>query len=466
MMHSSFPRRIKKDKGSKKKKKKKLTKADIGTPNNFQHLGHAGWNPRTGLDLNALDPELKNQFDMAGISGAELKDPKVSKATCHFIDKNEGVEAAKNEVQRQGPSLHIATANIKNPEISGVHHLPNNSQMNSMVHSSFPRGIKKDKGCKKKKKKLTKADIGTPNNFQHVNQVRWNPRTGFDMNALDPELKNLFNMAGISEAELKDPKVSKAICDFIDKNGGVEAVKNEVKRQANIKNREISGVHRPPSNSQRNHMVHSSFPRRINKDKRSKKKKKKKKKKLTKADISTPNNFQHVSHVGWNPSTGFDLNNLDPELKNLFDMAGISEAELKDMETSKAIYDFIEKNGGVEAVKNEVRRQAPPAPSQSHCSAPPPPPSQGPVQDTPSPPPPSRPGMSAPPPPPTNRGGPPPPTAPSHASFSVASPPPPPSPPPASSHGGPTSPPGSPPPMEADRGDESVLLNQIRDGTG
>ncbi|XP_070405104.1 uncharacterized protein [Nothobranchius furzeri] len=363
MMHSSFPRRIKKDKGSKKKKKKKLTKADIGTPNNFQHLGHAGWNPRTGLDLNALDPELKNQFDMAGISGAELKDPKVSKATCHFIDKNEGVEAAKNEVQRQGPSLHIATANIKNPEISGVHHLPNNSQMNSMVHSSFPRGIKKDKGCKKKKKKLTKADIGTPNNFQHVNQVRWNPRTGFDMNALDPELKNLFNMAGISEAELKDPKVSKAICDFIDKNGGVEAVKNEVKRQANIKNREISGVHRPPSNSQRNHMVHSSFPRRINKDKRSKKKKKKKKKKLTKADISTPNNFQHVSHVGWNPSTGFDLNNLDPELKNLFDMAGISEAELKDMETSKAIYDFIEKNGGVEAVKNEL-----PLPHPNHTA--------------------------------------------------------------------------------------------------
>lgn len=51
------------------------------------------------------------------------------------------------------------------------------------------------------------------------------------------------------------------------------------------------------------------------------------------------------------------MNNLDPELKNLFDLAGISEAQLKDKETSKAIYDFIEKNGGVEAVKNEVRRQ-------------------------------------------------------------------------------------------------------------
>lgn len=48
---------------------------------------------------------------------------------------------------------------------------------------------------------------------------------------------------------------------------------------------------------------------------------------------------------------------MDPELKNLFDMCGISEAQLKDRETSKVIYDFIEKTGGVEAVKNELRRQ-------------------------------------------------------------------------------------------------------------
>lgn len=38
-------------------------------------------------------------------------------------------------------------------------------------------------------------------------------------------------------------------------------------------------------------------------------------------------------------------------------MCGISEAQLKDRETSKVIYDFIEKKGGVEAVKNELRRQ-------------------------------------------------------------------------------------------------------------
>lgn len=57
----------------------------------------------------------------------------------------------------------------------------------------------------------------------------------------------------------------------------------------------------------------------------------------------------NVSHL--------QVNNLDPELKNLFDLCGISEAQLKDKETSKVIYDFIEKTGGVEAVKNELRRQ-------------------------------------------------------------------------------------------------------------
>lgn len=69
-----------------------------------------------------------------------------------------------------------------------------------------------------------------------------------------------------------------------------------------------------------------------------------------------------VKNRRWCKSTAvlclrLQLNNLDPELKNLFDMCGISEAQLKDRETSKVIYDFIEKKGGVEAVKNELRRQ-------------------------------------------------------------------------------------------------------------
>ncbi|XP_015235940.1 neural Wiskott-Aldrich syndrome protein-like isoform X2 [Cyprinodon tularosa] len=261
-----------------------------------------------------------------------------------------------------------------------------------------------------------------------------------------------------------------------------------------IKNPEINNVHRFHNNSQVNNLMHASFPRRIKKDKD-----KGKRKRLTKADIGTPSNFQHVNHVGWNPNTGFDMNNLDPELKNLFDLAGISEAQLKDKETSKAIYDFIEKNGGVEAVKNEVRRQAPPPPPprsgppppppQHHSSgapppppppsrvirgAPPPPPHSRPPVVAPPPPPPSRPGLSAPPPPPPSRGALPPPPAPAHASMPVAPPPPPPPLSSGSSSNGappppppPPPPPGPPPPpsIEANGGDgKSALLSQIRDG--
>jgi hypothetical protein len=50
------------------------------------------------------------------------------------------------------------------------------------------------------------------------------------------------------------------------------------------------------------------------------KKDKDSKRRLTKADIGLPKNFRHVSHVGWNPNTGFALDNVeDPQLKMFFD---------------------------------------------------------------------------------------------------------------------------------------------------
>lgn len=39
------------------------------------------------------------------------------------------------------------------------------------------------------------------------------------------------------------------------------------------------------------------------------KKKDKKGKKLTKEDISTPSDFRHVGHIGWDPASGFDVSN-------------------------------------------------------------------------------------------------------------------------------------------------------------
>ncbi|KAJ8373666.1 hypothetical protein SKAU_G00042460 [Synaphobranchus kaupii] len=140
-----------------------------------------------------------------------------------------GRRQRKTEKRREppnGPALPMATVDIKNPEINNVRFHNNN-----IMHGSFSKDKKKVKG---KRKKLTKADIGTPSNFQHIGHVGWDPNTGFDLNNLDPELKNLFDMCGISEAQLKDKETSKVIYDFIEKKGGVEAVKNELRRQGGV----------------------------------------------------------------------------------------------------------------------------------------------------------------------------------------------------------------------------------------
>ncbi|KAL1130692.1 hypothetical protein AAG570_011933 [Ranatra chinensis] len=109
------------------------------------------------------------------------------------------------------------------------------------------------------------------------------------------------------------------------------------------------------------------------------------KKRLTKADIGKPHNFRHVSHVGWTPDRGFDLDNVeDPQLKEFFAKAGVSETQLQDRETREFIYDFILRNGGMEAVKGELQ----PAPVPVRGKAPPPPPSRTPPTLPPPPPPP------------------------------------------------------------------------------
>lgn len=135
--------------------------------------------------------------------------------------------------------------------------------------------------------------------------------------------------------------------------------------------------------------------------------KKNKKKSITKADIGNPQNFRHVSHVGWDPTTGFDLENVDKSMRKFFEKVGISESDLKDKETREFIYDFIEKHGGLDAVKQDIHHQsilpppsppppppvpsrnAPaPAPSSNFRPAPPPPPSRNASAAHPAPPPP------------------------------------------------------------------------------
>ncbi len=60
-----------------------------------------------------------------------------------------------------GPTLPMATVDIKHPEINIQRH-QNNTQMNNInLLSTFNR-----KGKGKNKKKISKAEIGTPSNFR------------------------------------------------------------------------------------------------------------------------------------------------------------------------------------------------------------------------------------------------------------------------------------------------------------
>ncbi|CAK6984903.1 neural Wiskott-Aldrich syndrome protein-like, partial [Scomber scombrus] len=131
-------------------------------PSDTKHIGHVGWDPNTGFDLNNLDRKLKSLFNVWGISKTQLKDRETSKVIYDFIKKKGGVEAVIQELRRQGPALpHMATVPI-----------------NSMLsHGDLAQ---KDK-TKGNKKEQAKHDIGTPRNFQHIGHVGWDPNTGFDV---------------------------------------------------------------------------------------------------------------------------------------------------------------------------------------------------------------------------------------------------------------------------------------------
>ncbi|XP_060573194.1 actin nucleation-promoting factor WASL-like [Ruditapes philippinarum] len=193
----------------------------------------------------------------------------------------------------------------------------------------------------------------------------------------------------------------------------------------------------------------------------------KSKRKLTKEDIGKPTNVRHKQVIGWNPDTGLHFNDLDPDMRSLFEKIGITDHDHIDNETMKFIYDFVENHGGTEAFAKEnreqqMKKQVPPPPNRA--GPPPPPPSSyinraGQLP----PPPPSNINRTGPPPPPppsnTNRAGPPPPPPPSNINRAGPPPPPPPSninragppPPPPPSKTNRTGPPPPPPPSNINR---------------
>ncbi|XP_026672345.1 neural Wiskott-Aldrich syndrome protein-like [Ceratina calcarata] len=86
-----------------------------------------------------------------------------------------------------------------------------------------------------------------------------------------------------------------------------------------------------------------------------KKKREKTKKKLTKDDIGPPSNFRHLSHMGWNAnSKELEIEKVDPHLKIFLDKAGVSEDQFRKPDMRDFIYDFIDKNGGMNAIREDI----------------------------------------------------------------------------------------------------------------
>nr|CAD7571384.1 unnamed protein product [Timema californicum] len=68
----------------------------------------------------------------------------------------------------------------------------------------------------------------------------------------------------------------------------------------------------------------TSSPRKQHHTRNKDKKDKDSKRKLTKADIGLPQDFRHVTHIGWDPNRGFDVNNVDdPELMKFFEKGSL-----------------------------------------------------------------------------------------------------------------------------------------------
>ncbi|KAL6046157.1 WASP [Balamuthia mandrillaris] len=135
--------------------------------------------------------------------------------------------------------------------------------------------------------------------------------------------------------------------------------------------------------------------------------------------LGGPTGFRHESHIGWDAENGFEIRNIPPEWRKLFQAAGVKKSDLRDQATAKFIFETVaeataqfnpDAPGSGGGGFGGPPPPAPPGPSfgggEVGGGAPPPP--SAPM----APPPPSAP-MAPTPPPPSLPGGPPPPAAPS-----------------------------------------------------
>eukprot|EP01119_Soliformovum_irregulare_P009743 TRINITY_DN2342_c0_g1_i1.p1 TRINITY_DN2342_c0_g1~~TRINITY_DN2342_c0_g1_i1.p1 ORF type:complete len:499 (+),score=132.95 TRINITY_DN2342_c0_g1_i1:34-1530(+) len=84
-------------------------------------------------------------------------------------------------------------------------------------------------------------------------------------------------------------------------------------------------------------------------------------------EISGPTNFQHNSGIGWTQEGGFNIHNIPPEWRKVFQSAGIRKSELKDKETAEYLMNIIQTQTAAAAANptaSEARRPVPQIPQR------------------------------------------------------------------------------------------------------
>eukprot|EP00731_Ephydatia_muelleri_P016684 Em0009g1108a len=140
----------------------------------------------------------------------------------NFADKDEAVlfsQAVDSKITRRRNTIKKPSNEIPQQ----VSRPPNNELMGE-------RAIQRTGAQRKKRKeKLSKADISAPSNFQHLAHVGIDANTGnFDINNISSDWKQLLDTVGVTHEQLKDKKTAEFIINFVEKRGGIEEANRQL----------------------------------------------------------------------------------------------------------------------------------------------------------------------------------------------------------------------------------------------
>ncbi|XP_064465086.1 actin nucleation-promoting factor WASL-like [Ornithodoros turicata] len=358
----------KKRKHRKKRMERRVAKDDISSPMDFKHVQHVGWDPTKGFDLhNVVDVELNNFFKLANVSAKDLEDASTRKFIYDFIEKNGVIKALKDASNPSAPPQ------VQNREVT-----PSSGSYPATPSSRPPRPTpRRQKVPSRQQQPSVPISNGTVMGSPPPPPPQPPPldfgasRMNGGAPASSPPPSPPPGLPGDGDdsrsALLDQTRREKALNDCeADLNFGYEAEARsfhasvEEKLESRRRKREVS--ERKPNQSTAPSLVPKHDPQipssanGISNQYLSKKQSRRKKKierRVARDDISSPMDFKHVQHVGWDPTKGFDLHNVvDTKLSDFFKLANVSAKDLEDDSTRKFIYDFIEKTGVINVLKD------------------------------------------------------------------------------------------------------------------